>query len=268
MIEIVPYNDTVTCIKTATEQNGNAIMWVYAYLIEDALLDAGCKNAEDELRDFAKTRDIKRIYLSHSHEDHVGGYSAFLPDATVFARPSAFEILQNPPDFGDFFDYVWGRPKPMKSIEPMPDEFSIGAFHIEVIPVPGHGTDMIAFYEPEKRWFFSADAVPLPSRKKIAQIDENIPQIIATLEMVEKMKIDVLFDGHRGPIESPKEHIEVRINHLKEMQEKVKRLHDSGKTINEIIDELGIESPWYLDLTEGRFGLDYFVRSLLFDKVQ
>jgi glyoxylase-like metal-dependent hydrolase (beta-lactamase superfamily II) len=111
MIEIIPYNEIVTCIKTATEQNGNAIMWVYGYLIEDTLLDTGCKNAEAELREFAQTHAVKNIYLSHTHEDHVGGCSAFLPDATVFARKSAFEILQNPPKFADFFDFVrpcWG----------------------------------------------------------------------------------------------------------------------------------------------------------------
>jgi ribonuclease/clavin/mitogillin len=268
MIEIVPYNDIITCVKTASEMIGKAIMWAYAYHIEDTLLDAGCKNAEDELREFAKTYDIKRIYLSHSHEDHVGGYSAFLPDATVYARPSAFEVLKNPPDFGEFFDYVWGRPKPMKSIEPMPDEFSIGALHFEVIPVPGHGIDMVAFYEPEKHWLFSADAVPLPSRKRIAQIDENMPQIIATLEMISKMNIEVLFDGHLGPIESPHSHIETRLNYLKEMQEKIHNLHDKGKTIPEIIKEIETKEPWYMDLTEGRFRIDFFVKSILFDKKQ
>ena len=49
MIEIVPYNDIITCVKTASEMNGKAIMWSYAYLIEDTLIDAGIKNAEDEL---------------------------------------------------------------------------------------------------------------------------------------------------------------------------------------------------------------------------
>jgi glyoxylase-like metal-dependent hydrolase (beta-lactamase superfamily II) len=163
---------------------------------------------------------------------------------------------------------VWGRPHPLKSIEPMPDEFSISSLNFEVIPVPGHGTDMVAFYEPEKRWLFSADAVPLPSRKRIAQDDENVPQILATLEMIHKMDIDVLFDGHRGPIESPQSHIELRINHLKEMNEKIHSLHNSGKTIPEIIEELEIVGPWYMDMTEGRFGLDYFIKSILFDEAQ
>lgn len=248
--------------------NGSAIMWAYAYLIEDTLLDAGCKNAEAELRDFAQTHDVKRIYVSHSHEDHVGGYSAFLPGATIYARPSIFDVLYDPPDFGEFFDYVWGRPKPMKSVEPMPDNFSIGNLHFEVVPVPGHGTDMVAFYEPEKKWLFSADAVPFPSRKRISQIDENIPQIIATLEMIHKMDVDVLFDGHRGPIESPQAHIEERLNYLKEIQEKIHSLHNAGKAIPEIIQELGIEGPWYMDMTGDRFGLDYFIKSIIFDKAE
>ena len=150
----------------------------------------------------------------------------------------------------------------------MPDEFSIGSFHFKVIPVPGHGADMVGFYEPEERWFFSGDAVPFPPRKRIAQIDENMPQIIDTIEMIQTMEIDVLFDGHRGPIESPQSHIEARINYLNEIREQILSLHHAGKTIPEIIQELGIEGPWYMDMTEGRFGLDYFVKSIIFDKVE
>ena len=80
------------------------------------------------------------------------------------------------------------------------------------------------------------------------------------------MDIDVLFDGHRGPIESPQSHIQVRIDNLRNMQHKVTRLHEEGKTISEIQDELQLEGPWYLELTEGRFRLDYIIKSLLFDK--
>jgi hypothetical protein len=36
-------------------------------------------------------------------------------------------------------------------------------------------------------------------------------------------------------------------------------------TIEEIVVSLNFEAPWYMGLTERRFGFDYLVRSLLFD---
>ena len=266
MLEVVPYNERVTSVKTASVQDGSPIMWVYAYLIDDTLFDAGCANAKDELREFASQHEIKRVFISHTHEDHIGGISAFLPGAIVYAQESHIEYLNDPPSFADFFDFVWGRPDPIKDVHPMPPKFEVGDLKFEVIPLLGHGHGMVGFYEARKRWLFSADGVPLPSKKRIAQDDENVPQILATLEKILSMKIDVLFDGHRGPIESPQSHIQVRIDNLREMQQKVMQLHDDGKTISEILDELQLEGPWYLELTEGRFKLDYIIKSLLFDK--
>ena len=127
---------------------------------------------------------------------------------------------------------------------------------------------MVGFYEPNRKWLFSSDAVPVPSRKVIGMPDENIHQMIETLEKIAKMDIDILFDSHRGPIESPEEHLEVRIDFLKDIRKKVLKLHKEGKTIPEIRKALGLEGPWYMGMTEGRFDIDNFLRSILFDKAE
>ncbi|TFH02602.1 MAG: MBL fold metallo-hydrolase, partial [Candidatus Thorarchaeota archaeon] len=181
MIEIVPFNDDITCIKTATEQDGEAIMFVYAYLIRDTLFDAGCGNAIDEFREFASKNDINQVYVSHSHEDHVGGLHIFDGKAKIYANEMTQKELRKPQQIGEFFDSVWGQPKPVEDITNLPEIFSIGNLSFEVIPLPGHAADMVGFYEPEKRWFFSFDAVPLPSKKKIAMPEENIPLMVATM---------------------------------------------------------------------------------------
>ncbi len=78
MLDIEAF-EGVTCIKTAAKMGDSAIMWAYAYKIGDALIDAGCMNAHDELRTYDATQGIKRVYVSHGHEDHYGGCPAFLP---------------------------------------------------------------------------------------------------------------------------------------------------------------------------------------------
>jgi ribonuclease/clavin/mitogillin len=267
MIEIVPFNERIICIKTATEQNGSAIMFVYAFLIDDSLFDVGCPNAIEEVREFAGKNEINRVYITHSHEDHAGCCKVFEGNASIYANELTQKILRNPPPYGEFFNFVWGQPEPVSNLSPMPSRFSIGDLTFEVVPLPGHTMEMVGFYEPVKKWFFSADAVPVPSKKKIAMIDENIPQMVATMEKILMMDIEILFDSHLGPIYSPKEHIQKRMDYIKEIQQSASDLHQRGKTIEEIQQVLELEGPWYLEFTKPRFGIDYFVKSILFDKI-
>ncbi|MFW9767276.1 MAG: MBL fold metallo-hydrolase [Candidatus Thorarchaeota archaeon] len=269
MFEVEQYNKDVTLVKTATAmEDGKPIMWAIAYLIEDTLFDAGCANALEDMEKFATNTVVNRIYVSHAHEDHFGGCSAFGPGTTIYAMESDIELLENPITIPEFFDFVWGQPKPLANVEKMPLKFNVGKFDFEVVPLPGHGQQMVGFYEPNRKWLFSADAVPVPSRKVIGMPDENIPVMVETLERIAGMDIDILFDAHRGPITSPREHIRVRIDFLKDIQKKIHQLYQEGKTVPEIQDVLGLDGPWYLDLTTGRFGIDIFLNSVLFDKAE
>jgi len=266
MIEIVQYNDDITCIKTATEQDGQAIMFVYSYLIGDTLFDAGCGNAIDEFEEFVKENKINQVYISHSHEDHVGCLHIFDGNTKIYANKMTQKDLREPQQIGEFFDFVWGQPKPILDITVLPDTFSIGSLSFEVVPLPGHAADMVGFYEPEKRWFFSFDAVPLPSKKKIAMPEENIPLMVATMEKIRDMDIEILFDSHKGPIDNPREHIQTRIDYINMIEKEARILHETGKSIEEIQESLGLDGPWYLEMTKDRFGIDFFLKSLLFDK--
>ncbi|MFW9799666.1 MAG: MBL fold metallo-hydrolase [Candidatus Thorarchaeota archaeon] len=266
MIEIVPYDDSVTCIKTASEIDGDVIMWAYSFLIGDTLFDAGCPNAIEEFKEFASGHQIKKVYISHAHEDHSGCCSALADNAEIYATPPVAKALREPEELTDFFVMVWGQPDPVEKVLPMPDRFSVGDLNFGVMPLPGHNEDMVGFYEPENGWLFSADAVPLPSRMRMAMSDENLPQTIATLEKIQELDLTVLFDSHRGPVESPREHIQIRIDYLKDLQNKVKELDEKGRSIQEIQEDLQFEGPWYVELTKGRFGVDYVIRSLIYDE--
>jgi ribonuclease/clavin/mitogillin len=268
MIEIIPYNDDITCIKTATEQDGQAIMFVYSFLIRDALFDTGTGNALVEFEEFVSKNEINQVYISHSHEDHVGCLHIFDGKIKIYANEKTEKDLREPQTIGEFFDFVWGQPKPVSNITTLPDTFSIGNLSFEVIPLPGHAADMVGFYEPEKKWFFSFDAVPLPSKKRIAMPEENIPLMVATMEKIRDMDIEILFDSHRGPIDNPLEHIQTRIDYINMIGKEARVLHESGKSIEEIQDSLGLEGPWYLEMTKDRFGIDIFLKSILFDKIE
>ncbi len=267
MIEIARYDDQVTGVKTATEMGGNAIMWVYSYLIGRSSFDAGCANAQTEIAQFAERGPVDTVYVTHTHEDHVGGCAALSKFASIIAPSFAVQTLNTPPVHNEFFNYVWGNIPPVKNVEVMPDAFTVGDLTFQVISLPGHCKEgMVGFYEESRRWFFSADGVPLPSKKTIAMDEENVPQVISSMEKIQNLDVEVLFDGHRGPIPDPNDHIQIRIDHLREVQERAKELYSEGKSVEAIVESFGFKVPWYMDQTEGRFGVDYLIKSLLFDE--
>ncbi|TFG15061.1 MBL fold metallo-hydrolase [Candidatus Thorarchaeota archaeon] len=268
MLVVEDFNDTVKCIKTATIQDGEPIMWVYSYLAHDVMFDAGCANAASDFKRIKNEYDISRIFISHAHEDHFGGLSVLADKCEVFAPKLAHDELMHPTELDEFFQFVWGQPKGIQSVNDMPKSFQVQELNFKVIELPGHHQHMVGFHEPEKGWLFSADAVPLPSKKYIAMPDENIPMMVDTMKRISELDLEVLFDAHKGPIIDPQEHIKRRIDYLTETQQRVRDLNRKGMTVKEIVAEMGWEGPWYLGLTEGRFGIDFLVKSMLHDKAQ
>ncbi len=268
MIEIEPFNDDVTCIKTASPLGGQAIMWVYAYLLEDVVIDAGCWNAVEELRAFSKEHRVKRVFVTHNHEDHYGGGAAFLPGAEVFAGPLTLKSLHEPYSLPEFFQFVWGLPEPLpEGRELTESSIDMGDFTLDVVDLSGHCEEMVGFWEPKQKWFFSSDAVPLPSQKQMAMPEENIPKMIMRMQEIRNRGVKVLFDGHRGPIVNPQEHIETRIRFLTDLRSQISDLVADGKAIDEIKEILSFPEPWYLPNTEGRFATEHLIRSLAEDHV-
>ncbi|MFW9832286.1 MAG: MBL fold metallo-hydrolase, partial [Candidatus Thorarchaeota archaeon] len=257
----------VTSIKTASPLGDQAIMWVFAYQVDDVVFDGGCANAIPELRAFLAKRDVNRVFVTHLHEDHYGGCAAFLPKASLYAGPRTIEAIEDPYEIPEFFQWVWGKPNPIQDVEAMPSEIPVGELTFEVVDLSGHCEEMVGFWEPEKRWLFSADAVPLASKKHIAMAEENVPKMIRRMREIQQMGVKILFDGHRGPISNPQNHIQTRIDYLTELQRKIQDLHNTGKSLQDIKLDLKFPEPWYLSNTDGRFGVDYLIESLLSDEV-
>ncbi len=267
MFEKEVFDEHITGLKTATAgPDGTAIMWVYAYQIDDALFDAGCANAKSELENHVSMESIQSVYITHAHEDHFGCVDLFAGSADIYAWKSGIDLLKEPIEIGEFFQYVWGQPQPTQDVKPIPKEFRIADFSFRVIEVPGHMKDMVGFLEPDRKWFFSADSVPLPTRKYIAMPDENVPRMIRSMEYIQTLGIEVLFDAHRGPINSPYEHIQRRIDYLKETQRFVNEMYRNGLGYAEMKQQLDVEPPWYLEMTKDRFSIDFFLRSLIEDE--
>ncbi|MEN8211389.1 MAG: MBL fold metallo-hydrolase, partial [Thermodesulfobacteriota bacterium] len=51
---------------------GSPIMTVYCYVFGNVMIDAGFSHMQKEALEIAKEHNIKRVFLTHHHEDHSG----------------------------------------------------------------------------------------------------------------------------------------------------------------------------------------------------
>ncbi len=109
MFEAEKINNRATGLKTATEYDGKPIMWAYAFLIDHTLIDAGCANAAGPLSEFARSHKVNRVFITHTHEDHVGACRPLSNHATIYARPQHIPNLKHPPELDQFFVWVARR---------------------------------------------------------------------------------------------------------------------------------------------------------------
>lgn len=92
--------------------------------------------------------------------------------------------------------------------------------------------------------------------------------MIETMEKILELDLKILFDGHRGPINEPEAHIRKRVDYLCGLKQRIKKMFAEGKSVSEIKTILAFKEPFYLPWTEGRFGIEYLIRSLLGNQPQ
>jgi len=69
---------------------GPPLLTVYFYIFDDLMIDTGQSHMQKEVIEIAGDHKIKRIFLTHHHEDHSGNAAAIRRgyNATVFGHPS------------------------------------------------------------------------------------------------------------------------------------------------------------------------------------
>ena len=113
----------------------------YIWLIEDLtnqlawVVDPGDGNVVQEYLDENRALTLSGILVTHHHDDHIGGISTLLahhPDLSIYGIQSdRIKAINCPVGEGDTLELS-------------------EAFKVEVISVPGHTRDHIAFYYPSQ----------------------------------------------------------------------------------------------------------------------
>ncbi|MEV1023393.1 MBL fold metallo-hydrolase [Streptomyces sp. NPDC050264] len=202
-----------------------------AYLWRDGaeltLIDAGAAGAGQPIADAVREwghapEDVRRIVLTHFHEDHAGGAGEFarLSGAQVYAHRNDAPFVRGEAEGPDPVPEDWERPlhaqalaqlppRPVRpvlppSVEELADgdvlDFGDGA---RVVGAPGHTDGSIALRLPAHGVLFTGDAVaasPVDGQVMLGVLNLQRDRAIASFRRLAALDSDVACFGHGDPV--------------------------------------------------------------------
>ena len=212
---------------------------VLVYRIGDALIDAGPPNQWRVLRDFVREKPVKRVILTHHHEDHSGNVRPLQREfgLPVSAPAKAVPLLADGYKIHFYRQVVWGKPLPAK-VDPIPEAIELGG-GLRLLPIfsPGHSPDMTCFLEPNRGWLFSGDLF-VAALPRYLRSDEDFPQQVESLRRIIEHEFDTLFCAHRGVVEKGRQAFRRKLEYLESLRGRARALREKGREVRQITREL------------------------------
>jgi glyoxylase-like metal-dependent hydrolase (beta-lactamase superfamily II) len=155
-------------------------------------------------------RQLKRLYNTHAHSDHIGGNAALRQafgceisvPAGLHARIAEWdeEALLLSPLGQQAARFQHDR------LIAAGEQVELGGLVWDLLPVPGHDMEALAFYNPEKRLLISGDALwengfGLVFPELLGEAD-GLSATRETLEMLARLPVDLVIPGHGAAFSS------------------------------------------------------------------
>jgi glyoxylase-like metal-dependent hydrolase (beta-lactamase superfamily II) len=262
MLEVSTHGE-ITRIWMARSFGGRSLHSVSAYLLGDTLIDSGCPATADELVDWCRRRDVRRVVHTHHHEDHTGGDAALVArlGLEIWAPAATVPILASFYRLPWYRRLVWGQPQSVAA-RPFGEVVRIGDADFQAIPTPGHAADHHCLYDPERRWLFSGDLF-ISSRVTHVRRSEDAATILSSLRRLLALDPELVICSHAGLVADARAAIERRIAFWEELAVRAASLAAAGCSARAIRRRLlGSEGAMTL-LSCGDFSKTNLIRSLL-----
>jgi glyoxylase-like metal-dependent hydrolase (beta-lactamase superfamily II) len=236
------------------------------YRVGETLIDTGPGNVWRKIRPWLEEKPVKRLLLTHHHEDHAGNAGRieahFKPEA--FSHPITADLVTKGFPLPFYRWLVWGKPARMKSA-PKPYEGVIqsdDSFTFVPVPVPGHAEDLVAILEPNHGWLFTGDLF-ISGKPKYTRRVEDPNLEIESLRNILKYDFQTVFCAHRCVLENGRDHLAGKLNYMVTLREQVRHYTSIGDSVSEITKRLLGKEEMLRYFSFGEFAKRYFVEAFV-----
>lgn len=213
------------------------------YRFGETLIDAGPSNQWSTIKRVLQPLDIQALLITHHHEDHSGNANRIsklkklLPYAPILGQDKLAKGYPTP----ILQKLIWGSPLKVQT-QTLPrtliiNKDSPSEAEVIAIPTPGHAKDLTCLFFPKQKYLFSGDMYISKSLKYLRS-DENLEQLMNSLEKLIALDFDILFCPHRGIVEQGKQALEEKLENLKTLCQQAQVLMKQGLSENEIVIQL------------------------------
>ena len=216
------------------------------YHIDGLLIDTGHKHARSDILRSVKSLRVDQMLITHHHEDHSANIDVIqkLFSCPVKGSPLCSQMMKTRrEDIGFARKRSWGVSPIYEDIEPVEELIKTKHYAFQIIPVPGHASDMIALYEPSRKWLFTADAY-LSSFIGYFMREEGMAQQIHSLRRLLELDFDAVLCSHHPVWSGGKEKIKKKLDYFERTFASIKSLYEKGYSQRAIRQALGMKEYW------------------------
>ena len=244
--------EEVLGLKFGYQWIGRPKMFSHIYFVDGLLIDTGQSKMRKSIQSAIKPLAIEQIFITHHHEDHTGNIQEIkkLHDCKVYASEACCQIMKEPPKLSFAQKLTWGDRPGQKDLIPIQEKIATKRFSFHIIPIPGHAPDMVALYEPNRQWLFSADLY-INSYIDYFLKDESIADQIESTKKILALDFKVMFCAHKPQLKNGKQQLAKKLRFLESFFHEVSLLYQQGYSAHEIFRSLKLKENWFVKMLSG-----------------
>lgn len=234
------------------------------YRIGNTLIDTGPTNQWKFIRRELDKVDVRQLLITHHHEDHAGnaGRIARLKQLMPLAPQQGREKIARGYRTPLLQKIIWGSPIPAQT-EPLPLDFCLDdGTRVQAVHTPGHAKDLHCLFFPQQKYLFSGDMY-ISRSLKLLRADENLQQLMASLETLLALDFEVLFCPHNGIVEQGKQALQDKFDNLSKLCQQAAELKQQGDDEDLIMEKLLGPEDTLARLTRGNISKRNLIRQAI-----
>jgi glyoxylase-like metal-dependent hydrolase (beta-lactamase superfamily II) len=235
------FDDGILGVNLGWSLAGPPLMKVYCYIIDRIMIDTGQSHMAQEVADIARENKVKRVFLTHHHEDHSGNAAALRKALSleVYGHALTAAKLSKPYAILPYQKYLWGRTTPVQ-VNGFLQENDMPSNGMVPIHTPGHAKDHTVFLLADKGVLFSGDLY-LGDRIRYFRSDEDIGAQIESLKIVADLDFDMLLCAHNPRMTNGRDHIRSKLGFLENFYGNIIDLWKEGFSEKQIFNRLKLK---------------------------